>query len=479
MLKFSLQISGAKATANYRDILSPYNFEKVGEVEIPDANAVAIALNNAEYSFREIMKNMPAWRRAEILYKVSEQISNEKQLLAEIIAVEGGKPLKDALIEVTRAVNTVKMSGDYALNLNGDQISMDRAAGSENHIAFTIKQGMGVVLAISAFNHPVNLICHQVATSFAAGNSVLVKPASQTPLSCLKICSYFENAGLDSRVINVIPISGKDTENIIGDTRIKFVSFIGSAEVGWNIPKLVAPGTGYGLEHGGTAVAVVDDSADLEFASTSIVKGGFYHAGQVCVSTQNIFVKNDIFDKFLELIKYKTLNLVTGNPLDIKTDVGPIINSWEHNRILSQIEEATQMGAVIVAGGKAISETCIEPTIMINTNYDMKLMNNEVFGPVININTYNKLDDVISVCNKTPFSFQNAIYTKNIDAALKFAKKIDSKAVIINDSTAFRVDWMPFGGAKESGFRVGGIKYSIDDVTEEKLIVIRMHDYDA
>lgn len=479
MLSFGLQIKGIESSGNSKNVLSPYDKRIVGKYEIPNESQCNLALDIAVNAYENIMRDFPAWKRSEILYKVAEYIKRDNELLAQTISAEGGKPLKDARVEVSRAYNTVKMSGDEALNLNGEQISMDRAAGSENHIAFTIRQGLGVVLAISAFNHPVNLICHQVATSFAAGNCVIVKPASQTPLSCLKICSYFHEAGLDEGIIATLPIPGVETEKLISDTRIRFVSFIGSAEVGWRIPKLIAPGTGYSLEHGGTAVAVVDNSADLEFASSSIVKGGFYHAGQVCVSTQNVFVKGDIFDEFLELSRTKAEKLITGDPNDPITDVGPIINSSEYSRIISQINQAKSLGAKVILENDLNSSTCIKPVILTDTNYQMDVMSSEVFGPVINFNIYNKLDDVINLCNKTPFSFQNAIYTKNIDAAFKFARKVDSKAIVINDSTAFRVDWMPFGGAKESGFRVGGVKYSIHDVSEEKLIIIRMHEHDA
>ncbi|GAB1372721.1 aldehyde dehydrogenase family protein [Candidatus Kapaibacterium sp.] len=478
MLEFPLQIKNALSTKKYKEIKSPFDGRIVGLVEIPDNAVIEKAMQNADYSFHSIMKIMPAWRRAEILYKVSEFIRRDKEMLAQLIAMEGGKPVKDARVEVARAANTVKMSGDQALSLNGEQITMDRAQGSESHIAFTIKQGMGVVLAISAFNHPINLICHQVATSFAAGNSVVVKPASQTPLSCLMICSYFIEGGLEPGVINPLPISGADTEKLISDRRVRFVSFIGSAEVGWKIPKLVSPGAGYSLEHGGTAVAVVDSVCDTEFAATSIVKGGFYHAGQVCVSTQNVFVHKTIYDELKELILTKTRKLITGDPNDDSTDVGPIINDWEKSRILSQINSAVLGGAQLLCGGNEIHKTCISPAVITKTDYEMDVMREEVFGPVINLNPYTDLNYIIEQCNKTPFSFQNAIYTKDIDKAMSFAHQIDSKAVIINDSTAFRVDWMPFGGSKESGFRVGGVKYSINDVTEEKLVVIKMHKYD-
>lgn len=472
MFEFNIRVYGANSTENYREVRSPYDGRLVGKVEVPDTAGIEQAISNAVDYFDSIMKRMPAYKRAEILYSVAEMLKRDHEMLAHLVAAEGGKPVKDARIEVTRAANTVKMSADEALALNGEQLTMDRAKGSENHIAFTVKQPLGPVLAISAFNHPVNLICHQVATAFAAGNTVIVKPASNTPLSCLQICEYFTKAGLPEGIINVLPVSGSKIEPLISDSRIRFVTFIGSAEIGWKIPKLVAPGTGYALEHGGTAVAVVDCDADLSRTIPSIVKGGFYHAGQVCVSTQNVFIHEEIYPTVKDLLIKATEKLISGDPNHDLTDVGPIITENELQRVLDWLDEAKSMGANILIGGNKVNN-CIEPTIVENTHYNMKIMNSEVFGPVININPYNDLNDIIRKCNSTPFSFQNAIYSQDIDKAMHFALEIDSKAVIINDSTAFRVDWMPFGGSKDSGFRVGGIKYSIEDVTEEKLIVIK------
>ncbi|MCO5251835.1 MAG: aldehyde dehydrogenase family protein [Candidatus Kapabacteria bacterium] len=473
MFEFKMKISGAEPSNNFRDVISPYDGRIVGRIEVPDDNAIEKAVANAKFNFDNVMKQMPAYQRAEILYNVAQLIQSNHEELAHLIAAEGGKPVKDARIEVSRAANTVKMSADEALNLNGDQLTMDRAKGSEDHIAFTIKQALGPVLAISAFNHPVNLICHQVATAFAAGNTLIVKPASTTPLSCLTICDYFTKAGLPDGIINVLPVAGSKIEKVISDPRIRFVTFIGSAEIGWAIPKLVAPGVGYALEHGGTAVAVIDKSADLTRAIPGIIKGGFYHAGQVCVSTQNVFIHREIYENVKELLIKATSNLITGDPNHDLTDVGPIITEAELTRVLDWIEAAKSMGAKVLLGSNRIGKNCIEPTIIENTNYDMKIMSSEVFGPVININTFDDISEIIAQCNQTPFSFQNAIYTQDIDMAMNYAILIDSKAVIINDSTAFRVDWMPFGGAKESGFKVGGIKYSINDLVEEKLIIIK------
>jgi acyl-CoA reductase-like NAD-dependent aldehyde dehydrogenase len=473
MYKLNSLIKNVHRSDDFFYVNSPFDGRTIGTVEIPRYEDIEQAFQNAETSFKNTLKKMPAFQRAEILYKTSQLIKHNHEELSRLIASEGGKPLKDARIEVTRAVNTVKMSGDEALNLNGSQLSMDRAKGSENHLAFTIKEPIGPVLAISAFNHPVNLICHQAATAIAAGNSLIIKPSEKTPLSCFKIAQFMIESGLPEDCISVLPLTGPETERIIGDKRLRFVSFIGNAVVGWKIPKLIAPGVGYALEHGGTATALIDKSADIDNAVISVTKGGYYHAGQVCVSTQNVFVHESIFDEFITKFKENVLKLKTGDPNDETMDVGPIISAHKAEEIISQINEAIYQGAELILGGELLENNCISPTILTNTNYDMKIMNSEIFGPVVNVNSFNSMDKVIQDCNVTPFAFQNAVYAQDIDVALYFARNIDSKAVIINDSTAFRVDWMPFGGAKEAGFKVGGIKFSINDLVEEKLIIIK------
>jgi acyl-CoA reductase-like NAD-dependent aldehyde dehydrogenase len=473
MYKFNSLIKNVNKSDDFFYVNSPYDGRITGAVEIPRAEDIEKAFFNAENSFRNTMKKMPAFQRAEILYKTSQLIKQNHEELSQLIASEGGKPLKDARIEVTRAINTVKMSGDEALNLNGSQLSLDRAKGSENHLAFTIKEPIGTVLAISAFNHPVNLICHQAATAIAAGNSLIIKPSEKTPLSCFKIAQYLIESGLPEDCISVLPLTGQETEKIIGDNRLRFVSFIGNASVGWKIPKLIAPGVGYALEHGGTATALIDKSADIDNAVISVTKGGYYHAGQVCVSTQNVFVHESKFEEFLSKFNENVIKLKTGDPNDDTIDVGPIITTQKAEEILGQINEAISLGAELILGGELMENNCITPTILTNTNYDMKVMNSEIFGPVVNVNSFNSIDKVIEDCNNTPYAFQNAVYAQDIDVALYFARNIDSKAVIINDSTAFRVDWMPFGGAKEAGFKVGGIKFSINDLVEEKLIIIK------
>ncbi len=472
MEDLKLLIANSKNNSNQRLFVNnPYSGELIGSLIKPTDDEIELAFQNASNYFEEFKKNYPAYKRAEILFYVSNKIKQNLDELAKLIALEGGKPLKDAIIEVKRAVNTVKFSADESLRLNGEQISMDRSPNFENHLAFTIKEPIGLVFAISAFNHPVNLICHQVATAIAAGNPVIVKPSEKTPLTCYKICNYFIEAGLDERFISLLPINGYETEKLISDKRIKFISFIGSSEVGWKIPKLIAPGVKYSLEHGGTATAVIDKDINLDYVIKNIIKGAFYHSGQVCVSTQNAFIHKDIFNDFLRLMIDEAKNLKVGDPLDMNTDLGPIITKEKTNQILRN--QSIDLGAIKIYGGEYIGNNCILPTLLTSTNYKMNIMRNEIFGPVLNLNSYNNIDEVINNINNSNYSFQDAIYTNNINLALYFSKNIHSKSVIINDSTAFRVDWMPFGGDKESGFGLGGVKYSINDLLREKLIVIK------
>ncbi len=302
MEKYSLRVHNAKPTNDWTEIKSPYDFKPVAMIEKGNDETIEQALQNAQFHFEHTMKKKPAWERAQILRKVADLIEKNVEDLAMTIALEGGKPIKDARVEVLRAVNTTRMSAEEALRLNGEQITMDRAKGSENHTAYTIKQGVGPVLAISAFNHPVNLICHQVATAFAAGNTVIVKPASQTPVSAIKIVDFFKKAGLADGVISLLVVPGKETEKLVTDSRIRFITFIGSAEVGWNLQRIIKPGVRLELEHGGTAVCAVDRLARLDRAIPALVKGSFYHAGQVCVSTQNIYVHESIYSRIFRRV---------------------------------------------------------------------------------------------------------------------------------------------------------------------------------
>jgi acyl-CoA reductase-like NAD-dependent aldehyde dehydrogenase len=472
MNTYNLLIKNAKNTSEYRSIFSPFSGEEIAKIEVPDNTGIEQALQNSVDSYENVMKNMPSHKRADILNNVVKQIKENHEELSLTIAQEGGKPITDARAEVTRAMNTIETCAQFALDIHGEQINMDRTEKGENHIAYTIKQSIGPVLAISAFNHPVNLIAHQVATAFAAGNSVVIKPATNTPLSAHKIVTYFNNAGLDKGVISLLSVSADKMDKVVKDKRIKFITFIGSSRVGWEIRRKANNGVRMAFEHGGTAICTVDKNADLDKAIPKIIKSAFYHAGQVCVSTQNLFVHEDIYDEVVSILKEKVSKLKTGDPCNDDTDVGPLIQKSELERVNDWIKEAVNEGAKIIEGGELSGNQCFAPTILTNITEDMKIFKEEIFGPVLNIIKYSEIDEPINSINNNKYCFQDSIFTQDIDLALHYARNIRTKAVMINEGTAYRVDWMPFGGTMDSGLGFGGVKHSIEDMMDEKLIMI-------
>ena len=472
MKVLNIKIKHVSPTNQFQDVVSPYSGEVIAKMELADDKAIEQALVNSVDYYNSVMKNMPAYKRADILNNVAKQIQDNHEDLSMTIAKEGGKPLTDARAEVTRAINTIETCAMVALTIHGEEIRMDRTPSGENHTAFTIKQSIGPVLAISAFNHPVNLIAHQLATAFAAGNTVILKPSSSTPISAYKIVEFFENAGLDSGVISFLGISNEQADKLVSDKRIKFITFIGSSKVGWGIRRKAHNGVRMAFEHGGTAVCTVDKSANLDKAVPKIAKHAFYHAGQVCVSTQNVFVHADIYDTFLERLIDETKKMKTGDPADSATEVGPLIRKSEVDRVISWVNEAVSEGAKVEYGFENIGNQCLTPTIITNVSTNMKIFKDEVFGPTVNILKYNDLQEPIDAINNNEYCFQDSIFAQDIDVAMHYARNISTKAVMINEGTAFRVDWMPFGGTADSGLGFGGVKHSIEDMMDEKMIMI-------
>lgn len=472
MNTYQLKIKNSISTNDYIEVVSPYSGDVIAKMESADDKAIELALQNSVEYYNKIMKVMPAHKRADILNKVAKQIQDNHEELSMTIANEGGKPLTDARAEVSRAINTVETCAQVTLTIHGEQINMDRTPKGENHTAFTIKQSIGPVLAISAFNHPVNLIAHQLATAFAAGNTVILKPSTTTPISAYKIVEYFENAGLDSGVISFLIISNKQADKLVSDKRLKFITFIGSSRVGWGIRRKAHDGVRMAFEHGGTAVCTVDKSANLDKSIPKIVKHAFYHAGQVCVSTQNVFVHEDLYNTFLERLITETKKIKTGDPTDSATEVGPLIRSGQVDRVVNWVNEAVSEGAKIEYGFENIGNQCLTPTIITNVSTDMKIFKDEVFGPTVNIIKYSNLQEPIDAINNNKYCFQDSIFSQDIDVAMHYARNISTKAVMINEGTAFRVDWMPFGGTSDSGLGFGGVKHSIEDMMDEKMIMI-------
>lgn len=454
-------------------VTSPYNFNLIKEIPLVQEKEVENALQLAYTLFKDQSKWIPAWQRIEILERVVTIMKERVEDLTNVAAEEGGKPYMDSKIEVLRAINGVKLAIEHIGQLAGEQIPMGQTNSSVNRLAFTIREPIGVVVSISAFNHPLNLIIHQVVTAVAAGAPVIIKPALTTPLSCIEFVAILKEAGLPDGWCQTLICSDEDAEKLATDSRVNYLSFIGSAKVGWYLRSKLAPGTRCAMEHGGVAPVIVETDADIDDMLPAILKGGFYHAGQVCVSVQRVFIHEDIVQDVSERLATLATNLVVGDPLDHRTEVGPLILPREVDRVEQWVEEAISGGGTLLCGGKRISDTCFEPTVLLNPPQSVKVSTMEIFGPVVCIYSYKNREEAIELANSLPFAFQAAVFTKNIDIALETVKKLNASAVMVNDHTAFRVDWMPFGGRDISGIGTGGIPYSINEMTREKLIVIK------
>jgi acyl-CoA reductase-like NAD-dependent aldehyde dehydrogenase len=455
-------------------IVQAYDRRPIAEIETEGAEALEAKLERAADCFR----NRDDWRepyeRMTVLYRLAALMEPQREKFSRLIAQEGGKPLRDATVEVDRAIDGVRNAAEELRNFAGREICMGLTAASTGRWAFTTKEPLGVVVAISAFNHPLNLIVHQVAPAIATGCPVIVKPAPATPLCCQEFVRLVHEAGLTEPWCQTfLPDDNALAQGLATDPRIGFLSFIGSARVGWYLHSKLAPGTRCALEHGGAAPAIVDRSADLDQVIEPLAKGGYYHAGQVCVSTQRIFVHADIHDGFVERFSARVGGLCVGDPLSPETDVGPLIHPREVDRVQSWIEEAETGGARIVTGGERLSATTLQPAILLEPPASAKLSREEVFGPVTCIYRFTKLDEAIEAANSLPVAFQASIFTREIGPALRAAERLDASAVMVNDHSAFRTDWMPFAGRRQSGYGIGGIPWSMREMTQEKMIVLR------
>ncbi len=454
-------------------IKSPYSGQTIQVLQQMTADEIEPLFARGFALYNDKKKWLPVAERVAILQRFNALLEAQAEAIARLAADEGGKPLIDSRVEVARAIQGVKIAIHHIEQLNGTQIPMALNASSLNRMAYTLREPVGLVFAISAFNHPVNLIIHQIIPAIAVGCPVIVRPASATPLSCFKLVALLYEAGLPKEWCSAIFCSSNVAEKFVADTRISFLSFIGSAAVGWHLRSIVAPGVQCALEHGGVAPVIVADDADLTDALPLITKGGFYHAGQVCVSVQRIFIHEKIFADVAVSLTKLAQQLKVGDPLDERTEVGPIIDAKEVTRIDDWVMEAKNKGAKILCGGQILSNQCYAPTVIEKPPLDVRVSQFEVFGPVVCLYAYQNLNNAIQIANSLPYSFQSAIFTKNIDNAMLAIKHLEAKTVLVNDHTAFRVDWMPFAGRKLSGQGIGGIPYTMHEMTHEKMWIIR------
>lgn len=455
------------------EVNAPFDQKLIKEIPLATSQEMTAAINRAHALFLDQSQWLPKHKRVEILENVVFLMEERSDEIIQTSAQEGGKPWIDTEIEMKRAINGVKLAIENIGHLKGEEVAMGHTASSANRMAYTMREPIGVVASVSAFNHPINLIIHQTIPAIAVGSPVIIKPAPTTPLTCLLLVDIFESAGLPKGWCTAKPCDNEVAEQLVTSPKVNFFSFIGSAKVGWYLRSKLSPGTRCALEHGGAAPVIIEPDAEIKSMIPALVKGGYYHSGQVCVSVQRVYVHESIIDEVTEEMDSQIRALISGDPLDKKTDLGPLILPKEVDRVHEWVEEARESGAKVVCGGKKISDYFYEPTLLLNPSDKCKVSSQEIFGPVVCLYSYTDRQEAIDRANSLEFAFQSSVFTKNIDVALDTVKKLNSTAVMVNDHTAFRVDWMPFGGRDSSGLGLGSIPHSMHDMSREKLMVIK------
>lgn len=470
-----LFINGSeKEAANYSPLYSPYSGELIAEVAQADAGDVEAAIASAKEAC-PVMAKLPAHERAVILERTAAIMERRKEELARLLASEAAKPVKTARGEIARTIQTYKFAAEEAKRIHGETIPLDAAPGGEGRLAFTMRKPIGVIGAITPFNFPFNLVAHKVGPAIAAGNAVVLKPAGQTPLSSLVLAEIMAEAGLPAGALNVIPGKGAVVgEMLVRDSRVAAITFTGSPEVGIGM-KNKAGLKRVTLELGSNSAVIIDDSVEItpELIDRCVM-GAFSFSGQVCISVQRIYVHESKFERFAQLFQDAVKQLVIGDPLNEKTDVSALISTKDVERIGSWVTAAVTEGAVALTGGKALTPQIYPPTVLTNVPETASVSCQEVFGPVVTLAPFSSLSEAIAATNRSRFGLQAGIYSNDIRAALRAAEELEVGGVMINDIPTFRVDHMPYGGVKESGFGREGVKYAVEEMTELKLITVKL-----
>jgi len=453
------------------EITFPYDGSLVGTIPRGKEEDVELAVEAAKIGFKK-MKKMSAYERYQCLQKAARILSNRAPEFAELLTLEVGKTIKESMGEVGRAVNTITLAAEEAKRVLGEEVPFDAAPGIKNKVGFYRRVPIGLIGCITPFNFPLNLTCHKVAPALAAGNSVIIKPSENTSLTVIKLAEVLIEAGFPPEAVNVVTGYGEEAgDALVRNSDVRMITFTGSVETG----KIIMGRGGlkkYAMELGSNAGVYIDEDQEekLSEIAEKVARGGFALAGQVCISVQRVFVHEKLFEKFTEEITKFTKTLRVGDPRKDETDVGPVIDKNAADRIMEWIEEAVALGGQVVCGGKRLSDTLIEPTIVINVPEKAKLFSKEVFGPVILVNSVSGIEEGIKEINNSPYGLQAGIFTGSIKAAFKFAEEVECGGIMINEIPTFRVDQMPYGGVKESGIGREGPHFAIEEMTEIKTI---------
>jgi len=454
-------------TGDWMEVRSPYSGDVVGRVAKGSAEETRRAIDAAE---RAMQEPLPAHRRAEILVRVAGALGRRHDEVARLISDEAGKPMKAARVEAKRGMSTYTFAAVEARKLAGEMVPMDAAQAGEGKLAFTLRRPVGIVGAISPFNFPLNLVAHKLAPALAAGCAVVLKPASQTPLSALLLAELEAEAGLPAGWLNVVVGPASEIGDVlVADKRVKLITFTGSGAVGWKL-KEHAPKKRVNLELGNATPVIVAADADLSTAATKVAQNAFSFAGQSCISVQRVYVERTAYDGFVERLLPLVEALKLGDPAEEDTDVGPVIDEDARDRILDWIGGTS--GEILIGGD--LEGDLIRPTVIANPTREDKVSCEEVFGPVCTVTAVDSFDEAIELANGTRYGLQAGVFTASIDNAFRAAQKLEFGGVTINEAPTFRTDQMPYGGVKDSGNTREGPRYAVREMTEERVVVLEL-----
>jgi acyl-CoA reductase-like NAD-dependent aldehyde dehydrogenase len=451
-------------------VINPYDNSLVGQTWLAGDEAFDTA-TAAVVEAAAVMRRLPAYERSAILRRACERIRARRDEIGRVIAGEAGKALKDALTEADRGASTFEAAADEARRIEGVVIPMDLAPHGKGRLAFTRRYPVGPVAAISPFNFPFNLSAHKLAPAIAAGNPIVLKPATKTPLSALILAEVLDEAGLPKGALSVLPMSRRTGDRLVTDDRYKLLTFTGSSAVGWGM-KARAGRKKVVLELGGNAGVIVDETADIDFAVKRIAVGGFALAGQSCISVQRVYVHSSVFDSFASRLVAALGCLKVGDPLDPATDVGPMIEESEAERVEAWVKEAVDAGARVLIGGKRLGRALYAPTVLTDVPDTAKVCTQEVFAPLVGLYRFDDFNDALARVNASSYGLQAGVFTNDLLRALVAHEVLEVGGVIVNDVSAWRIDHMPYGGVKDSGIGREGPRYAIEEMTEPKIIVI-------
>jgi len=453
------------------EVRSPFDRDLVGTTFRPRTSHIEAAIQAAARAF-EVTRKLPAYERQRILRSVAQGITDRREDFARTIAHEAGKPIRTARAEVERAIFTFNIAAEESTRICGEWLPLDLQAFAAGCWAIVRRFPLGPIAAITPFNFPLNLVAHKWAPALAAGCTIVHKPASQTPLSSLLLAELVEQAGWPAGALNVLPLSSRDAERLIGDERLRMLSFTGSAAVGWDLKKKAGKKR-VTLELGGNAGVIVHRDADLEYAAERCASGGFSYAGQSCISVQRIFVHSSVMESFLAAFVPRVQKLKVGDPLEESTDVGPMISEADARRAEEWINEAREAGAQLLCGGKR-NGALLEPTVLTGTWPEQRVNCREVFAPVVTVESYEDFSEAVRQVNDTPYGLQAGVFTRDAKLLFQAYEELEVGGVIAGDVPTFRIDHMPYGGVKDSGLGREGLRYAIEEMTEPKILVVNM-----